>query len=182
MNQNTVYSDLDGTIYDFYGAINKIHGFDCGYRLSEHINFKFNMSVQTYIKLNFEKLIDNGLFDIGGILGDADKYLSLIKDKCKNRKYSLKVLGALPYNSKYSEQIQASKIGWLKRKGLIHLFDDLIFVNGSNDKILYCSQNTILIDDYHKTQSQFNKDKLPFILHRNWTDSYTEVSKFLSFN
>lgn len=178
----TIYIDLDGTIYDFHGAINKIHGFDCSYRLTEYIKEKHNLDMKDYIKLNFEKLIDNGLFDIGNVLGDASKYLPLIKDKCKNRNVSLKVLGALPYNSEFSEQIKTSKIDWLKRNNLYNIFDEVIFVNGSKDKILHCSHNDILIDDYYKTESLFNEKGCPFILHRNWTDSYTMIFNFLSRN
>lgn len=174
-----VYIDLDCTIYDFYGAIRKINGYDCHYRMSEHIFSTYNIQMIDYVKLNFNSLVDKGLFDVGPCLGRAEEYLVKVRELCDAHNVELKILGALPYNSSISSKIEESKINWMKKENIYKYFDDIIFVNGSRSKILYGSNDSILIDDYPSTEKSFNLKGYPFILHKNWKDSYTKLTNFL---
>lgn len=88
------------------------------------------------------------------------------------------LLGALPAKSAHKSLIKKDKIEWLNNNGLRYYFDEIIYVNGSRSKIDYGGPNSILIDDFPKTQGSFKEKGYPFILHKSAKETIEHLNWF----
>lgn len=84
----------------------------------------------------------------------------------------------MPAKSAHKSLIKKDKIEWLNNNGLRYYFDEIIYVNGSRSKIDYGGPNSILIDDFPKTQGSFKEKGYPFILHKSAKETIEHLNWF----
>ena len=184
MKLKTIYVDLDGVLYDFIGAVANIDGYSYQGRWFEYL-LKNNFEYQPYIWDNFDKFVDSKVFLTGEMLPDAKYLLNELVTIAENCDIQLVLLGALSEKSNKHSDILEQKIEWLNYKrfmdavSIADLFDDVIFVDGSKDKIKYAGPDSILIDDFDRTQTQYQEAGFPFILHRNAQSTIDQLNTII---
>ena len=174
----TIWFDSDGVLCNLTKHISEVEGYECP--LHWYLNYTKatgDPSFNTVIR----KHVANDLFYNCPPMDNYEKIKVLIQG-LKNRGYSCKVLtSVLDYD--YSDLVAEQKHRWFK-KHFSNVFDEVVTVKGSKEKINYIKDGDILIDDYVKTKKQFedsNKSN-QFILYTNFDKLVYDLDKLDIFN
>ena len=179
-----INTDSDGVLYDFTTAFARMDGYDYVGRWFEMIQSK-NMTLFEYMDHNgkFDTFSKDGLFKVGNPCNDANRLLNHLYELRNTYNLKLNILSALPYNKSYVDIVRKDKMEFFERMGILELFDNIILCNGSKDKLNYANKHSILIDDFDRTETRFKNINAPFILHRSFKDTKSQLDKYgLSLN
>ena len=133
---NTIYFDIDGTIYDLYGFDNWL---EC--ILSER--------TECYTK--------------GKLLVDFNYFTNELY-RLKEKGYKLGIITWLSKNAtkKYENKVRKAKYRYLN-KWFKNIFDEIHIIQYGKDKSYYCNENDILFDDEEKNRLQWlNKNGISY--------------------
>lgn len=170
---NTIYFDMDGVLVDLSKGLSLREGYDDP--VLWFINMSETLGVRTYPAI-IEKYIDEDIFVKCPPMPHHDNMKQLI-DSLKQRGYKVKVLSSC-MDKPYSEKIVEQKRKWLDTimPGFF-AHEDIHIVKGSQLKIDYVDENSILIDDYQRTYNTFVEKGIEdrFVLYRSFDDCVNKL-------
>ena len=133
---NTIYFDLDGTIYNLYGFPNWL---EC--ILSE----KTNCYTNSDLLVNYEEF-------------------TIVLNQLKEKGYKLGIITWLSKKAtkNYQNKVRKAKYRFIN-KWFSNIFDEIHIIQYGKDKSYYCNENDILFDDEEKNRLQWlNKNGISY--------------------
>lgn len=171
----TVYFDMDGVLVDLVKSCALAEGYECVRAYHDEYSHR-----KDYIGKTLEKYIDTVFLSAPTMYNFMG--LVSVMANLKRKGYTVKILSAI-HECPNVDIIAEQKREWLRMFVLPYVrVDEIIFSKGSCDKVNYGSMDSVLIDDYKKTQKQFDEKGYPFILHRNFSDTVAELRELLGDN
>ena len=170
----TINFDMDGVLVDLSKNLAKLDGYDEPVLWYLH---KFEDDGKYVYPKSIERHIDDECFVTCQPMPYYEEMKKLIRH-LHSKGYKINILSSC-MDQEYSDKIVKQKVAWLHKYygAEMHMFSQVNIVRGSKLKINYIDENSILIDDYLKTQNSFIENGMgdQFIFYRNFNECVEQL-------
>ena len=168
--------DMDGVLVDLSKGLSQLDGFDDPVMWYMH---KYSTDGNALYIKSIERHLESECFYKCPPMPRYEEMKNLIEDLL-TKDYKINILSSC-MDKPYSDIIVEQKINWLKThyNDYFKYFNEVNIVRGSQLKINYICDQSLLIDDYHKTHNSFieNGKGHQFILYKNFDDCKQKLNE-----